>query len=229
MENRTIIIANTKTQRQYRLNTSATTLGELQDEMSAQGIDYDGMTFTEGISKTQLVNRDSILPSNLMYKGQLTNNLVMLLTNTKKQIASGAGKFDRKALYAEIKSLALEETVKANYGKNFTMVSNADLAAVIEEAKDNNTKLSDVREELNHINENDKKPENTEKAEKIETPHAGLVAHLYSGFLMMTKEHCLYADDVEALGTSLLKLAEQIKENNPVITNDDIDEMLANL
>lgn len=229
MENRTIIIANTKTQRQYHLNTSATTLGELQDEMSAQGIDYDGMTFTEGISKTQLVNRDSILPSNLMYKGQLTNNLVMLLTNTKKQISSGVEKFDRKALYAEIKSLALEETVKAKYGKNFTMVSNTDLAAVIEEAKDNNTKLSDVREELNHINENDKKPENTEKAEKIETPHADLVAHLYSGFLMMTKEHYLYADDVEALGTSLLKLAEQIKENNPVITNDDVDEMLANL
>lgn len=229
MENRTIIIANTKTQRQYRLNTSATTLGELQDEMAAQGIDYDGMTFTEGISKTQLINRDSVLPSNLMYKGQLTNNLVMLLTNTKKQIASGVEKFDRKALYAEIKGLALEETVKAKYGKNFTMVSSADLAAVIEGAKDSNTELSNIREELNHINEDNKKSENAEEAEKLGTPHADLVAYLYSGFLMMTKEHYLYADDIEALGTSLLKLAEHIKENNPVITNDDVDEMLANL
>ena len=47
MEVRTIQIANTKTQRRYTINTAATTLGELQDEMSAQGIDFTGMTFTE--------------------------------------------------------------------------------------------------------------------------------------------------------------------------------------
>ena len=103
METRTIAIANTKTQKRYTIESAATTLGELQDQMIEQGIDFSGMTFTEGISKTQLLTRESLLPTNVMYKGQPTNNLVMLLTNPNKQIASGA--MNRKELYAKIKEL----------------------------------------------------------------------------------------------------------------------------
>ena len=64
---RNIKIANTKTQQRYTITTSATTLGELQDQMLAQGIDFAGMSFTEGLSKTQLLTRDTPLPTNVMY------------------------------------------------------------------------------------------------------------------------------------------------------------------
>ena len=90
MDVREILVANTKTQKRYKVNTDATTLGELKAALDAQGIDYAGMTFTEGISKTQLTSDDSQLPTNVMYKGTPTNNLVMLLTNTTKNISSGA-------------------------------------------------------------------------------------------------------------------------------------------
>ena len=87
---REILIANTKTQKRSKITTSATTLGELKNDLRAAGIDFSNMTFTEGISKTQLLSDDTQLPQNVMYKGQPTNNLVILLTNTKKNIASGA-------------------------------------------------------------------------------------------------------------------------------------------
>ena len=98
---REILIANTKTQKRSKITTSATTLGELKADLRAAGIDYSNMTFTEGISKTQLLNDDTQLPQNIMYKGQPTNNLVILLTNTKKNISSGA--MTRKEAYQAIK------------------------------------------------------------------------------------------------------------------------------
>lgn len=39
----------------------------------------------------------------------------------------------RKQLYNEITSLGLQEEVKNRYGKNYTLVSNADLQKVIDE------------------------------------------------------------------------------------------------
>lgn len=86
---REILIANTKTQKRSKITTSATTLGELKTDLRAAGIGFSGMTFTEGISKTQLLSDNTQLPQNVIYKGQPTNNLVILLTNTKKNIASG--------------------------------------------------------------------------------------------------------------------------------------------
>ena len=105
---REILIANTKTQKRSKVTTSATTLGELKADLRAAGIDYSGMTFTEGISKTQLLDDATQLPQNVMYKGQPTNNLVILLTNTKKNIASGA--MSRKEVYQAIKDNNLQET-----------------------------------------------------------------------------------------------------------------------
>jgi len=62
MEKREIIVANTKTQKRTKIESAATTLGELKADMRSAGIEYDGMTFTEGISKTQLVEDNSQLP-----------------------------------------------------------------------------------------------------------------------------------------------------------------------
>ena len=106
MTEREILIANSKDQSKYRIITAAITLGELQDALARNEnvykmvgeswisnptpVNFEGLSFTEGLSKTQLLNRDSLLPTNVPFRGQTTNNLVMLLTNTNKQIASGA-------------------------------------------------------------------------------------------------------------------------------------------
>lgn len=126
---REILIANTKTQKRSKVTTSATTLRELKADLRAAGIDYSGMTFTEGISKTQLLDDATQLPQNVMYKGQPTNNLVILLTNTKKNIASGT--MTRKEAYQAIKDNNLQDAVKEEFGRNFTQVPTSDLLVFI--------------------------------------------------------------------------------------------------
>ena len=139
MITREILIANTKTQKRSKINSSATTLGELKADLAAAGVDYSGMTFTEGISKTQLLDDATQLPQNVMYKGQPTNNLVILLTNTKKNIASGA--ISRKEAYTLVKEFNLQEDVKVQFGKNFTQVSTDELIKFLQE---NDVKLYEV-------------------------------------------------------------------------------------
>lgn len=137
---REILIANTKTQKRSKVTTSATTLGELKADLRAAGIDYNDMTFTEGISKTQLLDDTTQLPQNVMFKGQPTNNLVILLTNTKKNIASGT--MSRKEVYQAIKDNNLQDAVKEEFGRNFTQVPTSDLLVFL--AQDGNVKVSDT-------------------------------------------------------------------------------------
>ena len=77
MEAREILVMNSNTQTKNKVVTDATTLGELKAALDAEGISYTNMTFTEGISGTQFVNDDSLLPTNVMFKGSPTNNLVI--------------------------------------------------------------------------------------------------------------------------------------------------------
>lgn len=161
---REILIANTKTQKRSKVTTSATTLGELKADLRAAGIDYNGMTFTEGISKTQLLDDATQLPQNVMYKGQPTNNLVILLTNTKKNIASGT--MSRKEVYQAIKDNNLQDAVKEEFGRNFTQVPTSDLLVFL--AQDGNAEVTETL---------DDKPADTEnndiiasEVEEKETP-----------------------------------------------------------
>jgi hypothetical protein len=221
MENRTIIIANNKTQRRYSIETSATTLGELQDQMIEQGIDFSGMTFTEGISKTQLLTRDSLLPTNVMYKGQPTNNLVMLLTNPNKQIASGA--MNRKELYAKIKELGIQDSIKEEFGKNYTMVGNADLACMIERAEAFAHELDDEEDEVEDIEEETGIPQ-------VRTaPHANTVNWIYDGIKALLTDGSFYTEDVYVLNELITELANRLHEATPTISDADIDDMIANL
>lgn len=214
MENRTIIIANNKTQRRYSIETNATTLGELQDQMIEQGIDFSGMTFTEGISKTQLLTRESLLPTNVMYKGQPTNNLVMLLTNPNKQIASGA--MNRKELYAKIKELGIQDSIKEEFGKNYTMVGNADLACMIERAEAFAHELDDEEEE-------------TGIPQVRTAPHANTVNWIYDGIKALLTDGSFYTEDVYVLNELITELANRLHEATPTISDADIDDMIANL
>ena len=124
----TAILTNSNDKKVF--NSNATTLGELKAEMTAQGIDYRNMDFMEGLTHTTMIDDAAILPSNVNYKGQVTNNLVFMLSTTNKQIRSGA--YDRKECYAKIKELNLQDNVKNETGKNFTQVSTDVLNEIIE-------------------------------------------------------------------------------------------------
>ena len=236
-ETRKIQIANTKTQRRYTIETAATTLGELQDEMTAQGIDFTGMTFTEGISKTQLLNRESLLPTNVMYKGQPTNNLVMLLTNTTKNIASGCDERSRKEAYAIIKDLGKEfsDAIKEEYGKNYTQVTTNNLWAFIDENTEEEyldgmkEDWEDEQEKENTPDTDDTKQEEPEIPNVKAAPHPDLVELVYLGIKYLTKKGTLYTFDVAVIADLTTELYKRLDEEQPKVSDSDIDDMIASI
>ena len=121
METRDIMIVNSVDMSKTTISTNATTLGELKRELDAKGINYEGMSFFEGISKTELKSDESQLPTNVNYKGTITNNLVFRLTKTSKKIQSGA--YTRNELYSYIKENNLKSTFYNEYSKNYTNAS----------------------------------------------------------------------------------------------------------
>ena len=135
MEARNITIVSTQNQNKYVVNTDATTLGELKYALRQQNISYDGMTFYEGLSHTELLTDESVLPHDVPYKGSTTNELVFMLTVPNKKIRSGAVPEARQALYDTIKELGIEGVCITVYGRNFTQCKNSELMAIIEEAE----------------------------------------------------------------------------------------------
>lgn len=254
MERREILIANSKDQSKYRILTDATTLGELQDaiarnqevyKMVGQSwisndapINISGLTFTEGITKTQLLNRESLLPTNVMFKGAPTNNLVMLLTNTNKQIRSGAYPTNRKEFGEYIKMYNLGEAIKATFGDNWTRIKTNDLIAFFanNEAASTDSKeaIAEVREELaagkqheEEISSEEAVVNNKKKApEAKDAPHAETVGWFYEGIKKMVKDNLLYIEDVVVLADLLTDLHLCLSKDKPTITVSDIDDMM---
>jgi len=249
MTEREILIANNRDQSKYRIVTGAETLGELQDaiarnegvyKMVGQSwvsnptpINISGLTFTEGITKTQLLQRDSALPTNVQFKGQTTNNLVMLLTNTTKQIRSGAYPTNRKDFGAYIKQNNLGEAIKQEFGDNWTRISTDKLLNFFANTPEKNTTsnkdaINEVREELKDqkkvkevVNTPEKKLPDVKDA-----PHAATVEWFYDGIKKMTSDNLLYAEDVVVLADLTAELAARLIESKPKITASDMDDML---
>ena len=140
MEARKITIIQTKGQKKSVIMSAATTLAELKADLVNNGIDYTNMTFYEGTSKTELKTDNSVLPHDVPYKGQITNELVFMLTNTNKKIESGTTEMSRLDAYNAIKSMGLQNVCVKKYGKNFTMCKTADLIKLIENAQQNSPK-----------------------------------------------------------------------------------------
>lgn len=248
---REILIANTKTQKRSKITTSATTLGELKTDLRAAGIDFSGMTFTEGISKTQLLSDDTQLPQNVMYKGQPTNNLVILLTNTKKNIASGV--LSRKEAYNLIKQNSLENAVKIEFGRNFTQVPTLDLIKFIEanvkkseapkteptEQPKNEPKVSEQSEQLNQF----------KKSETSLIPKATILSvdsTLFMHISLLVNEGMLSVSDLQKLERNIHKLVittsgepedtdkliaqgQSTATSDNLIDDDDIDDIIDDL
>ena len=253
---REILIANTKTQKRSKVTTSATTLGELKADLRAAGIDYNGMTFTEGISKTQLLDDATQLPQNVMYKGQPTNNLVILLTNTKKNIASGT--MSRKEVYQAIKDNNLQDAVKEEFGRNFTQVPTSDLLVFL--AQDGNAEVTETLDDKpadTKIIAPEVKEKETPDTEEEDLPDYvddiitdtrvnSTVNSLYVHIAMLVDKEVLSVADLEELSGNidyLIKVAKKEKGTSKVetapkkavstsdgsITDDDIDDMLDEL
>ena len=223
MEAREILVANTKTQRRYKITTAATTLGELKAAMRENDIDYSGLEFTEGITKTQLLDDASLLPSNIPYKGAVTNNLVILLTNTKKKIDSGydeeVNSTDRAEAYKIIKDNDMQEEVKEEFGRNFTQVSTAALWEFI-----HNHELDDEDDICDDETEED------EPATLVDIIMA-LIEDLYNKRVFVDSD----AWDLINLLEEEYPRPDWAKKANPVastdgkITNDDINKMIDDL
>lgn len=137
METRKITIISTKNNKRTVINTDATTLRELKSALREAGIDYDGMTFYEGLTKTELKLDDSLLPHDVQRinpttkEPETTNELAFMLTNTNKKIKSGAVTMSRSEAYDAIKSNNLQAECLKRFGKNFTMCRTADLIYLV--------------------------------------------------------------------------------------------------
>jgi hypothetical protein len=118
-------VVNSATQSTISYESQAETLGQLKRELADKGINLDGMTIFEGLTKTELKSDDSLLPHDVPYRGTITNNLVFRITKANKNIKSGS--MSRAEAYAKIKELNLQGVIASKYGKNFTMCKTADL------------------------------------------------------------------------------------------------------
>ena len=148
MERIITVIANSVNDKKV-FTSNANTLGELKAEMTAQGINYQGMDFMEGLTHTQMLDDNAILPSNIERKGQITNNLVFMLSATNKNIRSGA--YTRQECYTKVKEMNLQDTVKSTTGKNFTQVSTNvlnDIVAKCEKKEEKKCVVPTDRKEL---------------------------------------------------------------------------------
>lgn len=124
---RKITVLVEKTQSKVVLESNATTLGELKKELKEQGADfhYDDV-FKEARTKTILVTDESVLPTNVPWKGGVTNELVFMITVPHKKISSGA--VSRAEVYAKVKELSLQDVIQRETGKNYTQCTTEVLA-----------------------------------------------------------------------------------------------------
>ena len=130
MEVRNVIIVSNAANRRYTLQTGAETLGELKADMREAHIDFDGMTFMEGLTKTELLQDSSLLPRDVVRGEGTTNELVFLLTVANKKIKSGA---DYASLRATVgASQEMKDYIQKTYYRNYTNVGASVLQAVVD-------------------------------------------------------------------------------------------------
>ena len=139
MEARKILFVLSNSSNQKSIMSEAETLGALKADMRRAGISYDGMTFYEGRTRTELKDDASVLPVNVPVPAKgtnpatTTNDLVFMLTTANKKIKSGALSPERKNVLDEIKAKGLGAAVTAKFGKNATQCKTPDLLAFLAE------------------------------------------------------------------------------------------------
>lgn len=117
--------------------TSATTYGQLKEELQSQGFDLSNTRVTEGNTQLDLVNDDAVLPTNIQKRGQVTNDLIIVMTPNARP---KSGSIDvQNASYAELKAevKALyhgeqSEEARAHFG-NYTQMKTAVMRDLLQE------------------------------------------------------------------------------------------------
>lgn len=130
---RTVTVWESSKQKKTVFTSNAETLGELKSEMQAHDIDLTNMSILEGVSHTQLLSDESVLPHDIPYRGERTNNLMIYLTLQNKKVSSG---IDRKEIGAWIKENNLSDALFAEFHNNWTRVSTDNLIKFYNEHKD---------------------------------------------------------------------------------------------
>ena len=205
MEARKITVVSTRNQKKSVIMSAATTLAELKADLRQNGIDYDGMTFYEGTSKVELKDDASVLPHDVPYKGQTTNELVFMLTNTNKKIRSGAD-MSRADAYAAIKANGLQDECVKRFGKNFTMCKTADLVALVNEksaSKPAPAKVAPAKEEVAEKKTEAKVEETADPAAPVEAP----------------------TEYVDTKARAAISRLLTILEDNGIIEDDEVEEI----
>lgn len=117
--------------------TNATTYGQLKEELQSQGFDLSNTRVTEGNTQLDLVNDDAVLPINIQKRGQITNDLIIVMTPNARP---KSGSIDvQNASYAELRAevKALyhgdqSEEARAHFG-NYTQLKTADMRDLLQE------------------------------------------------------------------------------------------------
>lgn len=226
MEERKITVVSTATQSKKVISTNAETLRDLKTALDEANIKYDNMSFLEGISRTELISDESQLPSNVMYKGEPTNNLVIILTNAKKNISSGT--YSRKEMYDFIKENNLGEDVKETYAKNYTQCSNGELGYYVAEHINVTNKAKSAA--------SGKKSEPMDKKKKTNTSDLNDVVFALKVIVAQLADKNIISSNIEEglkkilEGTACINSIKEIEESEKTpYSNDELDDMMSNL
>lgn len=202
---RKVTFIDSKSQSQKVINNStATTLGELKAEMRTAGIDYTDMSFYEGHIRAELLDDNSILPTDIPYKGQVVNDLVFMLSTTNKKIKSG---IDRAEVYGMIKGMNLQDEVKRIFNRNYTQVSTNDLLEFVSRFMPTNAEeSSEVKAPITCA----------ERFDRIETVLVDILDILVDESIIDEEEYNDLIGNFDYL---------EGKETNQPMTSQEIDEM----
>lgn len=200
METRKFTVRDTRVNNTVVFESTATTVAELKRDLRANGINPDGMAIQEGLTRTEFMSDDAVLPHDVAYRGGVTNNLVFRLTQKNKKIASGV--MSRADAYRKIKELHLEEEAK-KLGRNYTQLPTDELEKLImlaEHAAECSCQCAQVEGKM----------EVDEVLNAINTIFKFLVDHNF----------------IEGVdGQVVIKSGDDPEEEKPIYTEEEIDEM----
>lgn len=203
MERKVTIVNNgTQTQKSFKINETVVTLGDLKKVLREKNIEFEGFAFNEGHARVELKDNNSVLPSNIPFKGAIVNDLVFLLTKPNKKISSG---LNRAEVYRIIKERNLQEAIKSKYGKNFTVVSTENLLDFIGEGTPVSDAETKVQEEKKYY---------CEKA--VKAPAADVFNSLMD---LLVAKNIITEDEAAEV------LAGRKVDNTDKISEEDLDDM----
>ena len=95
------VVSNSQNRNEVFMST-AETVGQLKTELISKGFDLTDMDIKEGKSRTELNSDATVLPTDFMYRGVQTSDLVILITPKNTKIKSGTDLVDVAATLRDL-------------------------------------------------------------------------------------------------------------------------------